>query len=137
MGRRQAKLTGLAAQPFADVPFWFSALISKPIAEFAWREAGKADLTTWRQSGLLLQATNLIDRMAFAAGKDISYGFQYGAAVETGKNPAPVFPSSAGSGFRSQCNKTRVRIVGTDYSHSGFGHPPTPTFAGMLLVYLL
>jgi hypothetical protein len=71
-------LTRLAAQPFVDAPFWFGTLIGKPVVKFAWRKAGEADLTSGRQNGLLPQASNLVNRLAFGAGENVAHAIEYG-----------------------------------------------------------
>jgi len=78
MRRRDTELTRLAGQPFGDAPFRFGALVDKPVAEFAGRKAGEADLTARRQDGLLLQASNLVNRIAFGSGEDIAHAAEYG-----------------------------------------------------------
>ena len=84
----------LARQPFADGPFWFCALVSKPIAQFARRKLSEADLATRQHNGLLVQPSNLINRMTFTASKDISHTVEYGAGTESGAiRPGQFSPS--------------------------------------------
>jgi hypothetical protein len=85
---------GRAAQPGIDRPFRFGALISEPIAELAGRKFAAAISAKRRQDRGLTHPGDLVDRLAFAAGKDVSHGNRLWAACSQERNASmAVFPN--------------------------------------------
>ena len=83
-----------AAQPGIDRPFRFGALISEPIAELAGRKFAAAISAKRRQDRWLAHPGNLVDRLTFAAGKDVSHGNRLWAACCQERNASmAVFPN--------------------------------------------
>jgi hypothetical protein len=73
---------GCAAQPGVDRPFRFGALISEPLAELAGRKFAAAISAKRRQDRRLAHPGDLVDRLTFAAGKDVSHAIDYGPLAE-------------------------------------------------------
>ena len=85
---------GCATQPGVDRPFRFGALISEPIAELAGRKFAAAISAKRRQDRWLTHPGDLVDRLTFAAGKDVSHGNRLWAACYQERNASmAVFPN--------------------------------------------
>lgn len=106
---------GCAAQPGIDRPFRFGALISEPIAELAGRKFAAAISAKRRQDRGLTHPGDLVDRLTFAAGKDVSHGIDYGPlAARSATRPWQFSPTSFISTYRfpSDGSATRSRSRG-------------------------
>jgi hypothetical protein len=96
--------------PSAPSPMSISRTNPAAFTQFARGKTGKADLTTRRHSGLLLQPTNLIDRMAFAEAKMSRIASEYGAGLRVAQDTTAA-PRRV-SNFAGDAQMRATRIIG-------------------------
>jgi hypothetical protein len=98
----------LVSKPLANGPLWFSSPVGKPFPQFARRKLGRTDLAMRPRKRLLSMPINYIDRMAFAASKDVGHAsIMIGA--ETGTRHRLDFPPLRRTGLKLQ-RPVRARL---------------------------